>query len=344
MDYKEILKNIKSGEFKNLALFYGSEDYIINNVLKKLKDSYVSKDFEALNYELLEGDQVRVDSIINSSETLPFMGDKRVVIVKNLECLLGKRKNISEDDEQKLIKYISDIPSTTFLIFVIHSEVDKRKKIFKEIKKLGTVGEFNKLVGMDLNKWVKKRFKDKGKEIQLREIRVLVESLGYEDKKSNKTLIDIDNEIEKISAYVGEKIEITKDDVEALCAKTLENNIFVLVEALAEGKIKKALTITNDMILQGEAIVMILHMIIRQFRYIYQVKLMLGMGYTNVGIAPKLGIQQFVVTKYIRQSKGFSLNQLKKILNILAHVDRNVKTGGMDPKLAVEQFIVNTKE
>ncbi|PAB58949.1 DNA polymerase III subunit delta [Anaeromicrobium sediminis] len=343
MDYKEIVKKIKNKELKNINLFYGTESYIVDSIMKRIKKDLISVDFEALNYQSLEGEQASVDNIINACETLPFMGECRLVIVKNLESFSGKRKNISEEEEKRIIKYFSNIPNTTYLIFTSMEAVDKRKKVFKEIKKYGDIGEFNKLIGSDLYKWVEKRFKEKGKRIELKNIRMLLDGVGYEEKNSPKTLMDLENEISKIVGYVGENEVVKKEDIEALSPKTLENNIFILVECLGSGKIKEALSILNDMVLQGEPIVRITHMIIRQFRYIYQVKLMLAKGYTNMGIGPKLGIQQFVVSKYVKQSKEFTLERLKEILEELANTDKDIKSGKMEPKLAVEIFIVGSK-
>jgi DNA polymerase-3 subunit delta len=260
-----------------------------------------------------------------------------------MELFLGKRKSISEEEEKRIIKYFSNIPSTTYLVFTSMEGVDKRKKIFKEIKKYGEIGEFNKLVGSDLYKWVEKHFKEKGKKIELKNIRMLLEGIGYEEKNSPKTLRDVENEINKIVGYIGTNQVVNRKDIEALSPKTLENNIFILVDCLGTGKIKEALSILNDMVLQGEPIVRITHMIIRQFRYIYQVKLMLNKGYTNMAIGPKLGIQSFVVSKYVKQSKEFTLKRLKEILDELANTDKAIKSGKMEPKLAVEIFIVGSR-
>jgi len=39
MDYKDIIRNIKSKNFENIYLLYGREYYLIDNAIKNLKES-----------------------------------------------------------------------------------------------------------------------------------------------------------------------------------------------------------------------------------------------------------------------------------------------------------------
>ncbi len=131
MDYKDIIRNIKSKNFENIYLLYGREYYLIDNAIKSLKSS-LNESMIDFNLDVIDGKEVMLDQLLSSIETLPFMDDKKITIVKDFELLKGKRKNFSEGDEKYFIDYLNNISESTVLVFIVYGEVDKRKKIVKE--------------------------------------------------------------------------------------------------------------------------------------------------------------------------------------------------------------------
>ncbi|MCT4621180.1 MAG: DNA polymerase III subunit delta [Marinisporobacter sp.] len=339
MDYKDVLKDLKNGQLNNLYLFYGREYYLIENTINAVKEKTINKGFEDLNYQFIDGKETDVDTIIHACETLPFMGEKRMVLVKDLECFFGKRKNISEGEEERLIQYFTDIPDTTQLFFVATQEIDKRKKIIKAIKKYGEMISFDKLTERDLYKWVQKIFKKYNKEIKEKEIAFLLELIGYLDRNSNKNLKDLDNEINKLCSFLGDRNLVTKTDIELLAPKSMENNIFSLVEFIGSKNTDKALSFFNDMLMEGESEIKILYMITRQFRYLFQIKLMEKQGYTAMAIGPKLGLRPFVTKKYLSQARNFEVEVLRKALEVCLYTDESIKKGKIDQRLGIELLI-----
>ncbi|WZL74614.1 DNA polymerase III subunit delta [Clostridiaceae bacterium 35-E11] len=339
MNYKDVLLDLKNDSLEHLYLFYGIESYLIENTIHTIKDKIIDQNFESLNYQVMDGKEVTIDQIINACETLPFMGDKRMIYIKDLECFYSKKKNISESDEERLIKYFDNLPQTTYLFFILTEAVDKRRKIVKAIKKQGKVVEFDKLTEKDVYKWIGKNFGKHHKKIYQKEIAFLLEITGYLDKNSAKNLKDLENEINKLASFVGDKEIIQKEDIAVLAPVSVENNIFSLVEAIGTKNGDKALKLLNDMLLEGEAETKILYMITRQFRYLLQIKLMEAQGYTAMGIAPKLGLQQFVVRKYLKQAMNFSIEGLKKALEECLYSDQSMKSGRIDQRLGIELLI-----
>lgn len=339
MNYKDVLADLKNKNLSNLYLFWGTEHYLMENTIALIREQMVNPSFQDLNYQILDGRELRIDEIINACETVPFMDEKRVVLVRELECFSTKRKNITEEEEERLIAYLSNLPSSTLLMFSMSDGIDKRKKIVKEIGKSGQIVEFGRLTGKDIHKWVTKVFNKYRKKIGEAEINELLELIGYSDRNSVKTLKDLENEIIKLVNYVGERSTVTKQDIELLAPRSLENDIFRLVESIGEKNGNEALQILNDMLVEGEPEIRILHMITRQFRLLYQVKLMENQGYTATAIAPKLGIQQFVVKKYLKQAVNFDLKVLRKALEKCLQTDESIKKGTMNQRLAVELLI-----
>lgn len=339
MDYKDVLEELKNNRLGQLYLFHGIEHYLMDHTIQAIKDKIVPKGFEVLNYQTIDGKETNYDVIRNACETMPLMAERRLVIIKEFDLLISKKGSLNEEDESKLIKYLENLPKTTHLIFLSMEAVDSRRKIVKAIAKNGKIVEFSKLTSKNLYKWIEKTFRRFNKNIKIEEISLLLDVVGYSDRNSTKNLKDVENEIIKIANYIGERETINREDIELLAPKTIENNIFVMVEALGTKNGGKALMFLNEMIMDGEPEVRILHMITRQFRLLFQVKILENQGYTSVAIAPKLGMQQFAIKKLLNQSANFDLGTLRTALEECLRTDIDIKKGRINQRLGIELLI-----
>ncbi len=339
MDYKDVLEELKKNKLGQLYLFHGIEHYLMENTLQVIKEKIIPAGFETLNYQTIDGRETSYNEIRNACETMPLMSEKRIVVIKDFEALYSKKGSIGENEENKLLKYLENLPETTHLFFLAMDSIDKRKKIVKKIGKCGKSIEFSKLMGKDLYKWIEKTFRKFNKTIKGEEIEILIDTIGYRDKNSVKNLKDIENEIIKIANYAGSRDEVTAEDIQLLAQKTIENNVFSMVEALGTKDGGKALMYLHEMLLDGEAEIKILHMITRQFRLLFKVKLLENQGYTSVAIAPKLGMQQFIVKRLLKQSLSFNAKALQKAMEECLRTDRDIKKGRINPRLGIEILI-----
>ncbi len=344
MTYKKVLKDLKEGKEKSLYLFYGNEKYLIDKTLREIEKLYINDNNRSFNYILIDGENIQVDNLIDACETVPFIGEKRVVVAMDTGLFSAKKNTVNKEDDDRLIKYFSDIPDTTCLIFIEGINIDKRKKIVKEIKKSGEIVEFNKLTKQELGKWIQKKFQHSNKKASFKVINGFIDILGYEDRDSHKTLHDLENEINKISNYTDDKSELIIEDIEKILTKPIDTNIFGLVDAVAEKNGDLAFKILNQILVAGEPEVKILHMIARQFKLINTTKLMINKGYTAMAISPKLSLPQHITKKYVKQSAAFTSNDTLKILNISLEMDQKIKTGKMSPRLALEILIAQCCE
>lgn len=209
----------------------------------------------------------------------------------------------------------------------------------KEIKSNGKILEFDKLDRTSLLKWITKILKSNQKGISNTALEGLIDSLKYLERDSSATLYDIENEIKKLCNYIADKEMIELSDIEKIMTKPLENNIFLLVDSVANKNSNLALKMFNQMLIGGEPEGRILHMIVRQFKILNKVKIMLDRGYTASAIAPKISLPQYIAKKYVKQSNGFSAKDILNILNLAAESERKIKTGKMASKLAIEILI-----
>ena len=246
------------------------------------------------NLDIIDGREIALDQLISSIETLPFMDDRKIVILKDFELLKGKKKKFSDEDEKYFTEYIDKIPQTTTLVFIVYGDIDKRKSLVKKISKNGIVFNCDKLSDMDLFKWVKKKFDNKNVLIDNAQIMYFINQEGYLDKSSEKTLSDLENEINKISSFVGKENKVTNEIIDQLSQKKVENDIFKLIDYIGQKNSSDAMKILNDMLYEGESVFGIFSMIARQFKVIMQVRQLQIQGHSSKSIAERLKLHPFV--------------------------------------------------
>lgn len=338
MNYKDIINNLKNKKFENVYLFYGREYYLIENAIKSFKDT-LNEGMIDFNLDIIDGKETMLDQVISSIETLPFMDDKKIVIIKDFELLKGKKKNFSDSDEKYLIEHLDNIPESTVVVFAVYGEVDKRKSLVKKIDKKGIVFNCDKLSDMDLFKWVKKKFELNYVVIENPQIMYFIDQEGYRDKSSEKTLSDLENEINKISSFVGKGNNVTNDIIDKLSQKKVENDIFKLIDYIGEKKSSDSMRILSDMLQEGESVLGIFAMIAKQFKVVMQVRQLSVEGYSSKIIAEKLKIHPFVAGKALKQCKNFSDEIIIDMLNYILESDYKIKNGLIRENLAVEMLV-----
>ncbi len=340
MNYNEFIKDIKNKDLKKVYLCYGKENYLRDFILSEVKNNIIDEAFKTLNFVYFDGKETEVDSIINACETLPFMADKKVVVIEDSPLFIAS-KNGNKEQENKLNDYLPMLSQSVCLIFIVNQEkVDKRKKIIKTISKTGKLIEINKINDIDLFKWIEKTFLKNNKSISKSDINHFVKIIGYLEYNNEKTLYHLENEIIKLCNYVGDRELITKDDIDINITKSLENNIFKLLDALGMKNSAIALKVLNEMIIGNEPIQKIMFMIIKQIRHVYIAKLLIEKGYDQRDIAKKIGVHSYAAQKIIKQSKSFTVKQLEEVLKKCLKLDETIKKGLIDNKLAVEMLII----
>jgi len=336
--YKTIDKDIKGGKLNNLLLFYGKEQYLVNWSINSIVKRYVNESCKALDYTVFEPEKTTVQTIIESCETLSMFSERRVVVLPDFPPLLGgKLKGYTDTEEMEFLKYIKDIPESCIFILTAQN-VDKRKKLYKEIEVVGSVYEFGLLDEKQLKGFIAKRFKASDKVIKTSVIDALIESTGYYHKDSDYTIYNLENDIKKMIAH-SEGDEVILSDVLVAVAGDLEMNIFAMLDAVSRGRKDEAYRLLYNLLGSGENVYMVLSLIASQFELILEVKELKDEGCDHAQIKNELGVHEFRIKKALGFAGRYSTDNLKRILQKLYSVDVSIKTGLLEQNLALELLI-----
>ena len=324
---KTLQEVLKTGNFKHIYLLYGEEAYLVRQYRDRLRDS-LCVEGDTMNTSVFSGKDIRPASLIDLSETMPFFAERRVIFVENS----GFFKKSPED----LAAYLGELPETTYFIFV-EEEVDKRGKMYKQVKKFGSVVEFKRQTDAVLMQWILGKLKKENKRITRPVMELFLDKTGTDMEL-------ITQELEKLLCYTMEKDVIEAADVEAICANQINGKIFDMVDAIGRKEQKKALDLYYDLLMLKEPAMRILYLVTRHFQILMQLRDMTGKGFDNKQMAAKAGVPEFAVRKYLGQAKSFSLAQLEEIVRASVQTDENIKTGQMADQLAVELLIISTMQ
>jgi len=324
---KRINADIRAGAFKRVYLLFGEESFLVRLYAERLADAVCPADARAMNAVRLEGKAATAEAVEDAAETMPFLSEYRLVLVKDSGLFEAGRK----DESERMAAYLDKIPETAVVVFA-ESNVDKRGRLYKAADKQGLAVEMKTPEDAELSAWVAKRMKDAGLTISGGAAAYLLRIVAH-------SMEALYVEADKLCAYKKQG-EITKADIDDICTKALATRIFDLTDAIGAKDAEKALQIYANMLLMKESPLMILAMMARQYRLILQCGHLAARRVPQAEAAKQLGAHPFVVKECTRQSGNFTGAVLKKGLRDCLDTDIAIKTGAMEDRLAVETLIV----
>ncbi|AZB43689.1 DNA polymerase III subunit delta [Bacillus sp. FJAT-42376] len=335
MDVLQFWKQINNKKMASVYLLIGTEAYLMEQTVKKLVEAALQEDEKDFNFSVYDMEEIPVETAMEDAETLPFMGEKRVVLLKNPIFLTGEKKKEKIDHNiERFEQYIKEpAPYTVLIVQAPYEKLDERKKISKLLKKTAVVGEARPLSEQELIQWTHTLAKLEDTEMEQDASEHLV-------ALTNGSLMLMDQEILKLSAYIGPGGRISRSLVDQLTARTLEQNIFELINHVTARKADQALHVLHDLLKANEEPIKILSLISAQIRLILQVKQLAAGGYGQPQIASTLKVHPFRVKLAAQQAASFSEEELKSLIKKLAEADYGMKTGRMDKVLILEIFLM----
>ncbi|KPL58631.1 DNA polymerase III subunit delta [Rossellomorea vietnamensis] len=327
-------KKIEKSQFAAIYLVYGNESFIINETKQRIVSRAISEEEMDFNFSSYDLEETPIEVAIEDAETFPFMGERRVVVLQNPVFLTAeKTKEKVEHNIKRFEQYIqSPAPYTILVITANYEKLDERKKITKSLKKSAEVVEAKKLNEQELKSWVRERAAGNSVQIDEDAVELLLTLAGT-------NLMMLTQELDKLSLYASDTNRIDVEVVERLTARSLEQNIFTLVDKVVHRKIDEALRIYYDLLKQNEEPLKILAILAGQFRLIYGTKELSRRGYGQQKIATTLKVHPFRVKLAAGQAKHFNDKQLAHIIDMLSQGDYEIKTGKIKKELMIEMFL-----
>ncbi|OGP96446.1 MAG: DNA polymerase III subunit delta [Deltaproteobacteria bacterium RBG_16_47_11] len=321
-------------------LFYGPEDYLIEEEIQRILNQTLSQKERGLNFHPLSGEERNSQEIVQAAQTLPMFSRYRFVLVREAD-------RMDEEKVEVLKEYIIK-PSPSTCLVLYGQTIGSWKKHRKEIEKVGKVEEYSRLKGRALVSWMKNRMKEKGKTLSEESADYLVEVVGDH-------LHDLDNALEKVFLSIGEKGTIGLSDLEEITSEVKVSTVFDLTDAIGHQNLEKALGILGKAMESkaivfrkeeqrskfGDPIPLILSMMAKQYWSMLTVKEM-SSRLRDVGeLGKELGTSPWNIKKLMDQGKNFSEASLREGILKCHQTDLAIKRSGGPKDLLMEKLVID---
>lgn len=312
-------------------VIYGEEKFLMEKKLKSLKQKYHIQD-ENMNIMTYWCHETLMSTIIEDALTPPFLTEYKMIVLKNpLFLTTQKQKDVKEEDVKMLMDYLKqDNPMTVFVIYHDQKNFDERKKIVKQLRKTVQFFDIDKVDYNQLYKTTHQAVKARGCQIDTDALELFLSRMPND-------LLEISQEIDKLCLYSQ---HITKEIVDKMISKKLEENVFELTKAILNKETAKSIQIYKDLKINNEEPIKLIVLIANSLRLLYQVKLLDRKGYNDQEIGKMLSLNPYRL-RYIRQDgKNFEMSELLERLDELSQLDVDIKTGKIDKFKGLELFLI----
>ncbi len=289
-----------------------------------------------LNTAQYDGKTASAAEVIAAAQNMPFLSDKRLVIVEGMLAWLTRKGagKTGKAELDYLVKALPNLPDYARLVFVENETLNESHPVLKLVKQepRGYAKAFNP--PGDPTRWIIKQVEHYGGTMEPRAAAALAAVVGSDLRAA-------DSECVKLVTYVGAERAITEDDVALLTPYVAEVKIFDMVDALGQRNGKVASTLIHRL-LEDQQALSLLGMINRQFRLLLQTREVLdaGGGPSDVANVPEIRAG-FVAQKLTQQARNFTLPQLESIHRYLLDMDWSIKTGKIEPEIALDLFVAS---
>jgi DNA polymerase-3 subunit delta len=287
--------------------------------LRKIEAEFQSADLGDLNIVRLEGQTLAASDLATELMTVGFLTPKKLIIIENL---LG---NKSQDQTEKILKLLKAENSACDCLILETSKPDKRTSAFKELVKNAQTREFTLPDQYNLVQRILELATKNGATISRL-------AAGYLAAMVPSDSLRLEQEVIKLATYKTGG-EISEADIKDLVVREISSDIFEFVESLANKQLEPALKALSKLITTGQNENYILTMIVWQYRQALLVRSLIDQKKATAGNA---GISPYSFNKTLNISKKYRFEDLKYIYRRLEDFDYAMKTGELEPQVALE--------
>ena len=358
-----------------LALICGDDEFAVKQRAKQLHQQW-SEDLGGMDHEIIEA------TVANSGEaltalarlrealqTLPFFGSGKVVWLRDCNFLGDERAASASAVTETLNELAGELKTFNWSgvrLLISAGKVDKRKTFFKTIDKIGTVENFTGW-SVDDRDWAERAEAAAQTAVHLRQKEISGEALGELVSRVGPNPRQLDNEVEKLCLYAGDRKKIEMADVTAICTRNKAARAFALGDALGDRDLPRLLRRLDEELWEvrtdsQRSEIGLLYGLISKVRAMLLLKEMLREGWIKPEMdynrfkaqlehVPAdqlpadrrfnpLALNPYVLYKALPQAKKYSLSELVRAMDLLLRCNRRLVSSGLDEALVLQEALV----
>ena len=312
-----------------IVVLEGKDEYRLSERVSEFRLTVTPPEMSDINTTMLDGNIVTIEELLTSLSTVPFMADRRLVVVEGLlNRLGGSKKDLGE--WLNFPDLLKDLPPTANLL-LIEREPIPANKLLSTILRLGQVEKFSPLRHRDLLDWINTRCSKLGLEIERTAVALIADSVGSE-------LRVIDSELNKIKTYSRGRL-ITREDITLMVPYVRQQNVFRVVDSVIEGRTRDALNASSMLIGLGESPSGIVRMIERQLRFLILAKHLLSRKIPTGDIGKHINLSGYPLQKTLEMERKISQTRIMSMHDNLLKSNIRVREGKLTEQESFDLLI-----
>ncbi len=304
----------------------GKEDSLVNAHCSKFLDELIEPSQRTTGFFNADAATVMVSEVLDELRTIPFLTDKRVVLVKDADKFISQNR-------EPLENYFDNPCSTGRLVFTVKTW-DARTKLAKKLTKAGKLIKITQPNRWELSQRLIKYADDAhSKKLSKNTAELLIELAGEE-------LPRLYSELDKLAVFADTEKVITPKHIESLIGHNRLFDVFAVIDAVIAGNAPMAVERLRRMFAQDKSSEFsVVGAFAYHFRRMFNAKVLLEKSVRTDVIAKRCNIWSNK-DKFFKQLKATNLKQIGQYLQKLAQTDYTIKTGQTKAPVAMEQFVL----
>jgi DNA polymerase III subunit delta len=328
MTYSEFRQSVKSGKFAPVYLFHGEEDFLIDEGVQQIIAKVLDEGTKGFNLDVVYGSKAEAKDVVAHASSFPMMSPKRVVVVKEFEKLA------TTDSAKEVVSAYINNPLDSTVLVLVSADPDFRKKPFTDLKKRAELVECKPLYDNQVPPWIAERIRQQGREANAEACRLIQAYVG-------NSLRSLQNEIDKLFVFIGDRKKVTIEDIGAVVGATKGYTIFELQNAIGRRDSKEAVKILERMLEAGQSPQMIIVMLSRFFTQLWKLSDARGRRLSEQETAREIGVSPYFVKQFIEFRSNFDIEQIERNFKSLLEADTVLKSTSRDPHLVLDLLILS---
>lgn len=316
----------------NCYLLFGTDTYL----LKKKTDKYFSDhEVDVIDIEVFDMEEIIVEEAINAAMTIPFLSEKKGVVLKNCYFLsAGKTPKEINHSLAYLYRYLRNPNPTTILIIQApYEKLDPRKQVFKVCEETCVFEECVPVEKMEMYGMIKAILCQNNKTIDPNALEEFV------NRTKDSTHLAL-NELNKLIAYIGDQDIIDLLTVRRVTTRDVEDNIYELVNAILAKDTRSITNIYQDLAQVNTEATVIIRMISDKMQEILYTKELFRTNHTYDDVMRYFNASKGRTYYIVKNAREISDELLNRYMTELEEVDFRIKSGLIDKKIGVELFLL----
>jgi len=322
--YQQALKEIEQSQIRACYLFFGEEQLLADELIRRIKLKYLTKPETELNYFVRYGNERNVDEVIALASGKGLFFDKKLIVLKEAD-------SVRQDELDRLSKLLVKPPD--FICLILQTTISSLYQ--SRLKKIGDLVTSVNLLPLrpeELKSFVYEEFRKLNRQIEPEAVEILLFMVGNQ-------LTDLSMQIQNVAQNSSEIKAIDTATIQQVVGIYANQDVFEYTRLLGNLEYQKAERVLSNLLESGQSPQQIISQVIRHFIMLWKIKGLNRAGVSRTDkLAEELKVYQKYVAEYTEQSKNWNSPRLQRIFQHLFQADRELKNNSLEPQIVLDML------